>query len=187
MNLLIAGLVLWVAAHFFKRVAPGVRAGMNDKLGAGAARGVMAVILVASVVMMVKGYRAAPVLEIFNAPSWGIHVNNLAMLAAISLMGAGSSKGRVRAMLRHPMLTGVVVWGLAHLLVNGDVASLILFGGLASWAVANMLLINATSDPWDRPDPGPAGGDFKLLAITVVLFIVIAAVHAFIGPSPLPV
>ena len=64
-------------------------------------------------------------MPVYDPPAWGIHVNNLADVRAPSLlMGAGRSKGRARAWLRHPMLTGVVVWALAHLLVNGDVASL---------------------------------------------------------------
>jgi uncharacterized membrane protein len=187
MNLLIAGLVLWTLAHFFKRVAPAARAGMDAKLGPLAAKAVMGVILLAATVMIVKGYRAAPVVDVFTPPAWGVHANNLAMLLAIGLLGAGNFKGRTRTLLRHPMLTGVLVWGLAHLLVNGDVASIVLFGGLSVWAVANMLLINAVAGPWERPDPGPAGGDFKLLAATVVLFIAISAVHSYIGPSPLPV
>ena len=57
------------------------------------------------------------------------------MLVAVALIGAGHSKGRARGWLRHPMLTGVVVWAVAHLLVNGDVASLVLFGWLGLWAV----------------------------------------------------
>jgi uncharacterized membrane protein len=187
MNLLIAGLALWVVGHFFKRIAPAARAGMDARLGPLGGKAVMGVILLAATVMVVKGYRAAPVVDVYVPPTWGINVNNLAMLFAVGLMGAGKSKGRIGSLLRHPMLTGVLVWGLAHLLVNGDVASIVLFGGLSVWAVANMLLINATAGPWDRPEPGPAGGDFKLLAGTVVLFIAIAAVHSYIGPSPLPV
>jgi hypothetical protein len=96
----------------------------------------------------------------------------------------GSSRGRLRSLLRHPMLTGVIVWAVAHLLVNGDVASLVLFGAMAVWAVTEMAVINATSDGWNRPEPGPASGDIKLAVISVVVFSVIAVIHYLLGHSP---
>ena len=65
------------------------------------------------------------------------------MLVAVGLFGVGHSKSRVRGWLRNPMLTGVVVWAVAHLLVNGDVASLVLFGWMGLWALADILTIDA--------------------------------------------
>ena len=94
-------------------------------------------------------------MPVYDPPAWGIHLNNLAMFFAVALMGAGQSKGHARAWLRHPMLTGVLVWAFAHLLVNGDAASLILFGWMAVWALASMALINAREPAWVRPAPGP--------------------------------
>jgi uncharacterized membrane protein len=115
-----------------------------------------------------------------------VHLNNLLMLAAVALMGMGRSRGRARAWLRHPMLTGVTVWAVAHLLVNGDRASLVLFGGLGLWAVAAMALINAREPHWTRPEPGPASGDLRLAVITVVAFAAIAGIHTWLGYWPFP-
>jgi len=179
MTLLIAGLILWTAAHFFQRIAPDFRASMGN-----AGKGVVAVLIIISVVMMVIGYRAAPVDIVFDAPGWGKPVNNLLMLVAVALIGMGSSKGRARAWLRHPMLTGLLVWAGAHLLVNGDQASILLFGGLAIWALVSMVMINRAQGPWQRPEPGPASGDIRWLAISAVVFVVIAGIHVWIGPSP---
>ncbi|MEE9426884.1 MAG: NnrU family protein [Paracoccaceae bacterium] len=179
MTLLIAGLVLWTAAHYFKRVTPGVRASMGN-----AGKGVVAVLILASVVMMVIGYRAAPVDIVFDAPSWGKPVNNILMLVAVAMMGMGSSKGRARSWLRHPMLIGVLVWAGAHILVNGDVASLVLFGGIAAWALFSIPLINFREGPWQRPEPGPASGDVRWILIHLVVFAVFAGIHIWIGPSP---
>jgi uncharacterized membrane protein len=136
--------------------------------------------------LMIVGYRRAPVVPVYDPPAWGIHVNNLLMLAAVALMGAGKSKGRARSWLRHPMLTGVGVWAVAHLLVNGDLASLLLFGWLGGWAVANMALINAREPNWVRPAPGPVSGDIRLAVIAVVLYAAIAAVHTWLGYFPFP-
>jgi uncharacterized membrane protein len=186
MNLLILGLVLWIAAHFFKRVAPGARAALTDRLGEGGSKGVMAAVIGLGLVLMIIGYRASPEVAVYTPPSWGLHINNLAMLAAVALMGLGNSKSRARTWLRHPMLAGVIVWALAHLLVNGDQASLILFGGMGIWAAAQMMLINAQEPPWIRPEPGTKKGDLRLLLITVVLFAVIAGIHTWLGYWPFP-
>ncbi len=184
MNLLIAGLVLWTVAHFFKRLAPEMRAGMDAKLGKGPAKGVMGIILVGAVVMMVKGYGAAPVNIVYAGPEWLRYLNNLLMIEAVLLMGMGSSKGRARTWVRHPMLVGVIVWAGAHLLVNGDVASIVLFGGLALWAMASMVLINQQEGPWKKPEAGPVSGDIKWVVISAVVFIVIGGLHIWLGPNP---
>lgn len=185
MTLLILGIVLWYAAHLFKRVAPGKRAAMQARMGNGS-KGVMAGIIALSVVLMVFGYKAAEFVPVYETPSWGVHLNNLLMLVAIALFGAGNSKGRARSLMRHPMLTGMLVWAIAHLVVNGDQASLVLFGGLGLWAVMSMLIVNAAEGPWQRPAPGPAKGDVKLGVITLVLFAVFAGIHGLVGPSPFP-
>lgn len=178
MTLLMLGLALWVGGHLFKRLAPGLRAGLG-----GAGYAVMAVILLAAVVLMVIGYRRAEFIPVWT-PLPGIgHLNNLMMLIAIYLFGAGKTRGLLSDRLRHPMLLGTVVFAAAHLLVNGDVASLILFGGLGLWALAEIAAINAAG-PWTRPAPGAIKGDLRNLAATLVLYGLIAGVHIWIGHNP---
>ncbi len=184
MNLLIAGLVLWSAGHFFKSLAPQMRAGMDEKLGKIGGKAVMGVVLLIATVMIVNGYRAAPMEPAFDPPFWGKYLNSLLMIFAVALIGMGKSRGKMRSVLRHPMLWGVVIWAFAHLLVNGDVASVVLFGGLGIWALAEMVLINKAQGAWVRPAPGPISGDIKWLVISAVVFVVIVAVHTWIGPAP---
>lgn len=181
MTLLILGILLWTAGHFFKRALPGLREGMGN-----AGKGVAAAVILAGLVLMVIGYRGAFTDLAYVPPSWGVHLNNLLMLAAVVLIGMGSSRGRARSWLRHPMLTGVVVWAVAHLLVNGDWASVVLFGSMAVWAVAEMLVINTKSPAWVRPEPGPAMGDIRLIVISLVVFSVIAGIHTWLGYWPFP-
>lgn len=183
MNLLIAGVALWTIAHFFKRLAPEMRAGMTLKMGEGS-KGVMALLILVSMVLMVLGYRAAPFELVYELPSFTRHINNTLMIIAVIMLGMGNSKGRARTWLRHPMLWGVVVWAGAHLLVNGDVASIVLFGGMAIWALANMVLINTQEGTWQKPEAGPAAGDIKLLIISAVVFAVISGLHIWLGPNP---
>jgi uncharacterized membrane protein len=186
MILLVLGLALWIAAHAFKRAAPARRGALAEALGAGPARGAVTAAIAAGLVLMVVGFRAAPFVPIYAPPAWTVHLNNLLMLGAVALMGMGRSRGRARSWLRHPMLTGVMVWAVAHLLVNGDLASLLLFGGLGLWAAASVRLINAREPDWVRPEPGPASGDLRLAVITVVVYAVIAAVHSWLGYWPFP-
>ncbi len=186
MTLLLLGLAIWILAHFFKRYAPTARTSMQDRMGDGS-KGVIALALLVSVVLMVIGYRLWWSGQAYIPPSWGIHLNNLLMLGAIVLFGLGSSKSRLNGALRHPMLTGMLVFCIAHLLVNGDWASVVLFGGLGLWAIAEMIVINRSVPEWEKPAPGNAAGDVKLVVISAVLFAVIAGIHTWLGYYPFPV
>ncbi|MBC7141595.1 MAG: hypothetical protein H5U18_05500, partial [Rhodobacteraceae bacterium] len=93
------------------------------------------------------------------------------------------TKGLVKARLRHPMLLSVILWAVAHLLVNGDLASIVLFGGLGGWAVVSILLINA-QESWVPPAPGGLRSDAIGVAIALVLYGLIAGVHIWLGHNP---
>lgn len=180
MTLLILGVLIWSGAHFFKRMAPDRRAAMGDS-----GKGLVAAVIGIGLVAMIFGYRWAPFVPVYDPPGWGVHLNNLLMIAAVVLFGMSATTGRLRGRMRHPMLTGVKVWAVAHLFVNGDLASLILFGGLLAWAVAEVVVINRSSD-WDRPEPGGVKGDIRLAVISTIVFIVITAIHAWLGVWPFP-
>ncbi len=176
MAYLVLGLILWSAGHMFKRFAPGARAGMGD-----AGKGLAALVILAGVVLMVIGYRAAD-----GAFFWGRHpatvgINNLLMLLSVYLFAVSGMQTGLARKMRHPMLTGVKVWALAHLLVNGDVPSFVLFGGLLAWAVAEMIMINKAQPDWTPPAPAPKRKEIAALGGTVVVFAVIAAIHYWLG------
>jgi len=82
------------------------------------------------------------------------------------------------------MLWGAVVWASAHLLVNGDMAAIVLFGGIGVWALISMMLINMAEGKWEKPKAGPALADVKWLVISAVVFAAISGLHIWIGPSP---
>jgi len=180
MAYLILGLILWTAAHLFKRVAPDLRARMGT-----AGKALAAVGILAGLVLMIYGYRQAEFVNIWFPPAWTVHLNNLMMLAAVFVYGMSATKGRLRGAMRHPQLTAVKIWAVAHLLVNGDLASLILFGGLLAWAVLEVVVINL-SETWERPAPGEAKRDIILVVITVVLFFGMTFVHNWLGVWPFP-
>ena len=179
MPILILGLILWTASHLFKRVAPDLRARLGDTPG----KMLVTVVSLASVVLMVVGFRRADFEPVYTPWPAMVHLNNLLMLIALFLFGVSHSKGRVKAMFRHPMLLSVIVWAVAHLLVNGDMASIVLFGWLGIWAVMSIVLINM-QDPWTRPAPGGLRSDMIALAVALVLYGVIAGIHVWLGHNP---
>lgn len=179
MVLLILGVALWALAHFFKRIAPDARARMGNS-----GKGAVALALVVSIVMMVFGYKMAD-----GAVFWGRHpatvgINNLMMIAALYFTSPGPSKGALFYRMRHPMLTGFLIWAAGHLLVNGDVASIVLFGGLGLWALVQMAIINRAEPNWTPPQKGIIRKDITFGAASVVLMLVIGWIHGLLGPVP---
>ncbi|PZQ51512.1 MAG: hypothetical protein DI556_04975 [Rhodovulum sulfidophilum] len=185
MALLVIGIALWIAAHLFKRVAPGARGDLAARLGAGPARGIFAALIGLSLVLIVIGFRAAPYVAVYTPPGWTVHLNNLLMLIAVFLFGAANAPSRVKTVLRNPMLTGVLLWAIAHILVNGDLAGLILFGAMGLWAIASMALID-TAAPRAPVGPVPPMADLRLALISLVVFAAIAGIHAWLGRWPFP-
>lgn len=179
MLILILGVALWWAAHLYKRLAPASRAAMGAQ-----GRAMVTGLLILSIILMVIGYRGAD-----GAFFWGPHpalvgINNLLVLVGIYLFAASGMKTRVTAYTRHPMLWGFVLWAGAHLLVNGDVPSFVLFGGLLAWAFVEMAVINRAG-PWTRPTgPFPARKEAMAAVGAVIVMGVIGAVHAWLGVNP---
>ncbi|PKP73522.1 MAG: hypothetical protein CVT84_13085 [Alphaproteobacteria bacterium HGW-Alphaproteobacteria-6] len=179
MTLMIAGIVLWWAAHLFKRLAPGPRARLGE-LG----KGLVALLLLMALYLMVAGYRGAGFASVYTPLPGAGHLNNAAMLVSVFLFGVGGTKGMLYPRMRHPMLWGTVIWAVAHLTVNGDVASVVLFGGLGAWALVEIALINRAG-PWLRPKAGRGlKGDAMNLVGTLVLYGAIAGVHIWLGHNP---
>ena len=177
--LLVLGVGLWWAAHLFKRVAPARRDAMGDK-----GKAVVALALLVSIVLMVFGYRDTGFGKIWFPPGFLVHVNSLLVLIAIFMMSPAPKKGRLLNGMRHPMLTGFAIWAIAHLLVNGDLASVLLFGGLLVWAVVEMGMINAAEPEWTPPATGTYGKDAMFFAASIVLLAIIGYIHGLVGPSP---
>jgi uncharacterized membrane protein len=178
MTLLILGVALWWAAHLFKRYAPGPRAALGD-----AGRGVVALGLLAALVLMVLGYRqTGGMVSLVAIPGSG-HINNSIMLIAVIVFGAGMSKGVLWTYIRHPMLWGTALWGLAHLIVHSDWASVVLFGGIGLWALVEMAVINRAG-AWARPASGGIRRDAALVVIALVMYGIITGIHVMLGYNP---
>ena len=182
MALLILGMILWVGAHYFKRLMPDQRAALGDK-----GKGVIAVALVVSLVLIIIGYRGAAFIDVWYPPSFLTHVNNLLMVLAFWVYGSSAAKGAKAwpaNKTRHPQLMAVKIWATAHLLVNGDLASIILFGGMLAWAVGSVILINKAEPAWTPPPAAGKATYIRLIVITAVVFVVVVGIHSWLGVSP---
>ncbi|MDX8347002.1 NnrU family protein [Cognatiyoonia sp. IB215446] len=182
MTTLIAGVALWWAAHLFKRLAPAARAKLGEP-----GKGIFAVLIVISVVLMVLGYRAADGPVYWGRDPMWVGINNLLMLLAFYFYAASGAKGAkiwLGTKVRHPQLTGFSIWAVAHLLVNGDLPSFVLFGGLLSWAIVEVLLINIQDGPWERPPRAPFKKEVVAIVITLVIYAVVMGIHYALGVTP---
>jgi uncharacterized membrane protein len=179
MTLIVLGLLIWSAAHVFKRLAPARRAAMGD-----AAKGLVTAGVVAGVVLMVIGYRGAEQVDLWYPPGFLVHVNNLLMIFAVYLFAASGMKARITRVIRHPQLTAVKTWAVAHLLVNGDLASVVLFGGILAWAVVEVILINRAEPRGPLPDRAPVGREIGTVVAALAVTVAIMLVHNWLGVQP---
>lgn len=136
---LILGLLLFIGIHLLP-TQPALRQGLARRFGEMPFKGLFSIVALAGFALIVLGYHKIqltpgknPVL--WSAPGWGRHATMALMLPVFPLLLATYLPGRIKAAVRHPMITAVKLWALAHLLVRGDLASLLLFGGLLAWAV----------------------------------------------------
>lgn len=143
MTLLIAGLVVFLGCHMLP-VLSGVRAGLREKIGAGPYKGLFSLVSLVGLVLIVMGYSAArdagsPL--IWDPPTGLRHLAMLLLVPVFVLLIASNMPGRIKAKLKHPMLVAIKLWALAHLLMNGDLASILLFGAFLAWAVVDRISV----------------------------------------------
>jgi uncharacterized membrane protein len=140
MTLLIAGLVLFLGTHSVRIFADDWRNAQFARLGERRWKGLYSLVALIGFVLIVYGFglaRQSPVV-LYTPPAWGRHVAALLVLPAFVLVAAGNMRGtRMKAALGHPMVLGTKVWAFAHLLANGTLADVVLFGSVLVWAVAD--------------------------------------------------
>ncbi len=181
------GLALWVVLHFIPSLAAGLRASLIARVGETPYKLAFTVGVIAAIVLMVIGWRAAVPTAVYTPPTWGPSVAGILILIAFLLFAFARAKTNVKRALRHPQLTGLVVWAIAHLLANGDNRSLVLFGVLGIWALVEMPLINRRDGPWQRPEPAPAKAVIPPAIAGIVIFAVFLVAHPFLfGVAPFP-
>jgi uncharacterized membrane protein len=189
MTYLILGMVLFFGAHLVSVVALDWRNSMAAKLGENAWKGLYSVIAIAGFVLMVWGYglaRQDPVL-LYAPPVWLRHLSALLMLPVFPLLLAAYLPGRIKAVTKHPMLAATKFWALAHLLANGALGDVLLFGGFLAWAVVDRISFKHREQ---RPIPAaPPSKANDIVAVVIGLLIYFAFVKwlhvRFFGVVPM--
>jgi len=185
MTLLIIGVLLWALVHLFPSLLPAARTTLIGKLGEGPYKGLFALDLVLAIVLMVFGWRSVTPEYLYAPPLLGSPVMFALVFIAFVLMGAANAPTNIKRYLRHPMLTGVMVWGAAHLLANGDNRSVVLFGGLSIWALIAIFAINRRDGQWEKPVAVPVAKDAVLVIIGGALTAVVAYFHEYLSGVPI--
>lgn len=142
---LILGLLLFFAVHLVP-TSPSLRDGLIERFGVSAYKIGFAVLSLVGFVLIVAGYHKLQLMPgknpvIWDPPSWTRHIAFLLMLPAMILLVAAFVPSRIRTAVKHPMLSAIKAWALAHLLVNGDLGSLVLFGAFLAFAVYDRISI----------------------------------------------
>jgi uncharacterized membrane protein len=190
MTLLIAGLVLFLGVHSISIVAPSFRPRAIQRLGEGAWKGLYALISLAGLVLICYGFglaRQAPVI-LYTSPTWLRHLALLIMLPVFPLLIAAYLPGRIKTAAKHPMLAAIKLWAFAHLLANGSLADVLLFGGFLAWAVADRISVKRRSAPQVPPTapPGPWNDAIAVVVGLAIYALLVGWAHVrLFGVSPL--
>lgn len=184
MEFMLAGLMLWSVVHLFPVLAPGLRQVLVGRMGEKGYKGFFALLIVLSVVLIVYGWRHAIPTHAYLLPPAFKHVAMFLIVVAFILMGAAQYPTRIKRIVRHPQLTGVMTWAVAHLLLNGDSRSILLFGWLGVWALLEIILINRREGAWVKPESPTWGREFRGAAISVVVIVVVVFIHPYIAGVP---
>jgi len=177
MNWLVSGLIIFLGIHAFSMLRR-TREAFVSGLGSEAVfKGVYALLALTGLVLTVIGfaqYRAGGMIPLWNPPAWGRHIAMLAMLLSFVSLAATYVPSHIRSTLKHPMITAVILWALSHLLVNGDLGSVVLFGSFLIWGLtARISMGRRTRVIFSAPPQGPPMGvrnDVVVLILGLILF-----------------
>jgi uncharacterized membrane protein len=184
MVLLILGVLIWSGVHLIPSRGVAMRAAWIEKLGEGPYKGLFALSLVAAITLMVLGWRSTAPVAFWGAPAWGAGFAHVAMFVSLVLFMGSNVPTNIKRYVRHPQLTGVAVWSLAHLVMNGDLRALVLFGGIGLWAVVEIVSINARDGEWVKPEPLPLVAEVKPLVAGVIGYAVLVFAHPYLSGVP---
>ena len=186
---LVLGLILFLGAHAFTTLR-GQRAAVIKAIGELPYKGVYAVVAVAGLYLIGKGfgmyYSAGPI-DVWYPPRWTRHITETLMLPAFILVAAAYLRGRITLWVKNPMVEGVKTWAVAHLLTNGDLGGMILFGTVLAWAVYAGISLKHRTDPSGLQIPqGGLTNDIAAVIVGLTLYgAFFFPFHTFVIGRPL--
>ena len=172
---MIIGLAVFFGAHTLTTMRA-QRAALIARTGEVTYKVVFSLVSLIGIALIAYGfarYRAAGMIDVWDPPRWLRHVNNLLLWPAFVCIAAAYIPGDIKRVLKHPMLVGIKLWAFGHLLANGDLGSIILFGSFLAWAVYDRITLKRRTDP-GAPDFGLGGRDCDTLAVVVGTLVYLA-------------
>jgi uncharacterized membrane protein len=176
---LVLGLILFLGPHVFVTLRP-QRAVVVKQLGEWPYKALFAVVSIAGLYVTGKGfgmYRDAGEIALWTPPYVMRYVTQLLMWPACICVAAAYLPGDIKRILKHPMLAGVKLWAAAHLLANGDLGGIILFGAVLAWAVYDRISLKHRTDPGGPPiPPGGRKNDIAAVIVGTILYLALGLV-----------
>ena len=174
---MIAGLVVFLGAHTLTTQRE-FRARIIASTGEGTYKILYSLVSAVGLALIVWGfarYRATGWIDVWNPPVAMKHITVALMLPAVIMVVASYIRGRIYTTLKHPMLAGIKLWAAAHLLANGDLGSIILFGSFLAWAVFDRISLKHRKDPGGPPIPvGGPTNDLIAIAVGTIAYLALA-------------
>ena len=175
LGILILGLAIFLATHVFVSFREG-RASVIERVGLPLYRGLFAIVSIAGLALIIWGYaqyRAHDLIQLWSPPAFMRHITIGLVLFAVIFLVAAFFPSHIRTKLKHPMLTSVKTWALAHLLSNGDLGSILLFGTFLAWGVYARIAAKRRGDIGAAAKPAPDGwtNDIIVVVLGVVVFL----------------
>lgn len=190
MLILIAGIVVFLGAHSFTTLRT-TRLALIAAVGANPYKGLHSLVSLTGFALIVWGfsrYRAEGLSSVWTPPSWTGHVTIVLMwFAFVALAAMNPAPGRIRGWLRHPMLVAIKIWALAHLLANGDLGGMVLFGSFLAWAVFDRIAVKRRGDFGASRTRSFTGADAITLGVGTVAYVAMIFLHPILIGVPVMV
>lgn len=184
MMMLVLGILLFAGVHFVPSLAPSIKTNAMAKIGEGGYKGIFSLLLLGALALIILGWRSAEPVHLYTPPAALHKIAIGLMLVAFWVMTASNTQSRIRQVIRHPQLTGVALWGVSHLLLNGDSRSLVLFGGLTLWAVIEIFAISRRDGVWIKDEVPGWSAEAVTLLIAAVSVSLLVYFHSWLSGVP---
>ena len=183
--ILILGLAIFIGAHSFVSLR-GEREKLVARIGEVRYKGLFSLVSILGVVLIVYGFalhRRTGFTVLWYPPDFLRHLNDALMGPAFVFFVAAYVPGNIKRALRHPMLVGVKLWAFGHLLSNGDLGGIVLFGSILGWAVYDRVSLKTRTDPGGPPIPvGGWRNDMVAIVVGTLIYLAVGFVfHPLLG------
>jgi len=181
MELMLTGIVLWSLVHLMPAISPSTKIYFTNRFGENAFKLTFTLLIILAVFLIIYGWRHSTTTYLYQLPAFIYPVASLLLFFSFILFASTIIPTRLVTYIRHPQLMFVLSWSIAHLLVNGDYRSVILFSGMAIWGLLEMIFINRRDGAWSKPANPVFMTEIKSIILSIVLFVVAVLAHEYLS------